>query len=168
MTPSSAPLSACRESTAAALAELAFRALFSSIFLGLGAEHVLADDLLRSLMPAWVPFPRLASAAMGCALLLGGGALLLGFRVRAAALCLGALTLIATLTVHVPGALQCPPQLSEDAEVLWTMFQRSNLVKNVCLLGVCIHLYGHRVGRFGLDGHRRSSEPQERTSGSAR
>jgi hypothetical protein len=31
------------------------------------------------------------------------------------------------------------------------VFQRSNLVKNVCLFGVCVHLTTEAPGRFSVD-----------------
>ncbi|HET9933338.1 MAG TPA: hypothetical protein VFQ35_21685, partial [Polyangiaceae bacterium] len=38
-----------------------------------------------------------------------------------------------------------------DAGWIWIVLQRSNLVKNVCLLGVCVHLTTHAPGRFSVD-----------------
>jgi len=40
------------------LTEFLFRILFCIIFIGLGAEHLFKDDLIRLLMPAWVPWPE--------------------------------------------------------------------------------------------------------------
>jgi uncharacterized membrane protein YphA (DoxX/SURF4 family) len=78
--------------------------------------------------------------------------------VRQGALCLAVVVVVVTLAVHVPGLFQRPPDMAEDVAWLWDMFQRSNLVKNLCLLGVCIHLAQHRPGRFSLD-HRRAAVP---------
>jgi uncharacterized membrane protein YphA (DoxX/SURF4 family) len=139
--------------------DLAFRALFSSIFVGLGAEHVFADDRLQVLMPAWVPWPRAASIALGVVLLTGGASILLGYRVRQGALGLGAVVVVVTLCVNLPGLFHCPASVDPDSRWLWDMFQRSNFVKNLCLLGVCIHLAEHRPGRFSLD-HRRARGPK--------
>lgn len=140
------------------LRDLAFRGLFSSIFVALGGEHLFSDELLQVLMPTWVPWPRLASIALGLVLLAGGGSILFGWRVRQGALGLAVVVVVVTLAVHVPGLFERPPDMAEDVAWLWDMFQRSNLVKNLCLLGVCIHLAQHTPGRFSLD-HRRAAAP---------
>ena len=43
------------------MADVLFRGLFCLIFVGLGAEHLFSDDLIRRLMPTWVPFERAVS-----------------------------------------------------------------------------------------------------------
>jgi len=134
--------------------DLIFRGLFSSIFLGLGSEHLLDDRLLQHFMPAWVQYPVLASRLSGIVLLVGGLSILTGYRMRLGARLLGAFLLIVTLAVHVPGCFQVPPDISSDYAWLWTVFQRSNLVKNVCLFGVCVHLTTQAPGRFSIDGWR--------------
>ncbi len=131
--------------------DLIFRALFSSIFLGLGSEHLLDDSLLRHFMPAWVQYPMLASRLSGVVLLVGGLSILAGYRMRLGARLLGAFLFIVTLAVHVPGCFQVPKDISADYAWLWTVFQRSNLVKNVCLFGVCVHLTTEAPGRFSVD-----------------
>lgn len=134
--------------------ELLFRLLFSSIFLGLGAEHVFHDDLIQRLMPAWVPFARLASFAAGVVLLTGGTMVLIGWRLRTAARILGTFVVVVTVLVHVPGIFRMPAGIDADDAWLWTILQRSNLVKNLCLLGVCIQLGQHAPGRYSVDGRR--------------
>ena len=34
---------------------------------------------------------------------------------------------------------------------MWPVLQRSNLAKNLCLLGVCVQLGWHKPGRYSLD-----------------
>jgi len=131
--------------------DLIFRALFSSIFLGLGSEHLLDDRLIQHLMPGWVLFPLLASRLSGALLLLGGLSILLGYRMQLGARLLGVFLLVVSITVHVPGCFAVPSGLSSDASWLWTVLQRSNLVKNVCLFGVCVHLTTHAPGRYSVD-----------------
>ncbi len=133
------------------LFDLAFRVLFSTIFVGLGAEHVFHDERLQVLVPSWVPWPRASSFALGLVLLAGGGSILLGWHVRRGAFVLASVVVLVTATVHVPGLFVHPPAVDDEALWLWDMFQRSNLVKNVCLLGVCIHLVEHAPGRFSFD-----------------
>ncbi len=139
--------------------DLAFRVLFSSIFVGLGAEHLLQDDLLQLLMPGWVPFPRAVSLATGVFLLLGAGSILFGFHIRRGAFWLALFLVAVTLAVHLPGLFVRPDSVPEDSAWLWDMFQRSNFVKNVCLLGVCIYLFEHSPGRFSFDYHRQGPNP---------
>lgn len=136
------------------LSELMFRALFSSIFLALGAEHLVDDRLIMELMPAWVPAPRLMSVTAGLVLLLGGTMVLLGWQLRRAAWLLGAFLVVVTAVVHIPGVLLPAPSELGQQEWLWVVLQRSNLVKNLCLLGVCVQLGWHRPGRYSVDGRR--------------
>ena len=134
--------------------DLIFRGLFSSIFLGLGCEHLLDDHVIQHLMPGWVHFRVLASRLSGVVLLLGGLSILTGYRMQLGARLLGAFLAIVTLTVHVPGCFTVPADIPSDSAWLWTVFQRSNLVKNVCLFGVCVHLTTHAPGRFSIDAWR--------------
>jgi len=134
--------------------ELLFRALFSTIFLGLGAEHLVDDHLILQLMPEWVPWPHLCSLASGVVLLVGGTMVLLGWHLRRAAWILGSFLVVVTVLVHLPGVIFPPPARLGDDAWMWTVLQRSNLVKNVCLLGVCVQLGWHRPGRFSVDGRR--------------
>ena len=131
--------------------DLAFRGLFCTIFLGLGGEHIFSDALIQNLMPGWVPAPRLVSIGVGLVLVAGGGAILAGYRLRQAALLLGTFVVAVTLAVHLPAVFHYPPGIPADWAWTWDILQRSNLVKNLCLLGVCIHLYHHRPGRYSLE-----------------
>jgi uncharacterized membrane protein YphA (DoxX/SURF4 family) len=134
--------------------DFVFRAFVSVIFVGLGLEHIFSDTLIQVLMPGWVPAQRLVSILCGGVLLTGGLSLLLGYAVRQGALMLGAFLVVVTVTVHLPGLFQIPATIPADWAWLWVVFQRSNFVKNICLLGVCIHLVGHRPGRFSLEAWR--------------
>jgi uncharacterized membrane protein YphA (DoxX/SURF4 family) len=134
--------------------DLIFRGLFSSIFLGLGSEHLFDDRLIQHFMPTWVGYPMLASRSSGFLLLMGGLSILTGYRMQLGARVLGAFLLVVTLTVHLPGLFQIPAGIPAEAAWLWTVFQRSNLVKNLCLFGVCVHLTTLSPGRFSIDGWR--------------
>lgn len=134
------------------LTDLVFRALFSSIFVGLGFEHILSDAIIQGLMPDWMgDAKRTLSIAAGVVLLTGAASLLLGYRAHLGAALLGAFVVIVTIVVHLPGLLRAPESLPAEWSWLWDVFQRSNFVKNLCLFGVCIHLLTHRVGRYSLD-----------------
>ncbi len=134
-------------------AELVFRLLFSSIFIVLGGEHIFSDGLIQRLMPEWVPWPRLLSLGAGFLLLAGGASIAAGFRVHVAAIALGIFLVIVTIAIHVPGMFVYPPELPRDWGWLWDLYQRSNFIKNVCLLGVCFHFLYHEPGRYSLDHH---------------
>ncbi|HEY3254199.1 MAG TPA: DoxX family protein [Polyangiaceae bacterium] len=142
--------------------DLIFRGLFSSIFLGLGSEHLLDDRLIQHFMPGWVGYPMLASRVSGLVLLIGGLSILTGYRMQLGARVLGAFLFVVTLSVHLPGVFRVPADIPADSAWLWTVFQRSNLVKNLCLFGVCVHLTTHAPGRFSIDAwraRRLASEP---------
>lgn len=131
--------------------DLVFRVLFSSIFLALGLEHLFHDQLIRQMMPDLLPFKRALSLLCGLWLLAGGGMLLTGWHTRRAAAMLGAFLVLVTVVIHLRGVMGLPEGLPADWGWLWEVYQRSNLVKNLCLLGVCFHLLNHEPGRFSLD-----------------
>ncbi len=131
-------------------AEFIFRVLFCLIFLGLGMEHLFSDALVQRMMPLWMPYPRAVSVLCGLWLVFWGGLILVGFQLRLAAFSLGVFLVVVTAVVHVPGVIM-EPTLPEDVSWMWTILQRSNLVKNLCLLGVCFHLMYHQLGRYSLE-----------------
>jgi uncharacterized membrane protein YphA (DoxX/SURF4 family) len=136
--------------------ELIFRLLFSSIFLVLGAEHLFDDRLIQGLIPDWVPLKRYASIGAGALLFVCGASIALGFRVYWAALAISAFLIAVTAIVHIPGMFSAPGGLSDDWRWLWDVYQRSNFIKNVCLLGVCFHFFYHEPGRYSLEARWRS------------
>jgi len=146
------------------VADLLFRVLFSLIFIGLGLEHIFSDELIQNLMPDWLVDKRLASVIAGIVLLMGGCSLLVGCRVPQAAVVLGLFLIAVTVLIHGPALLHRPDGLPPDWEWLWDVYQRSNFFKNLCLLGVCIYLRHHKVGRFSVDAHRRQSGSPGRSS----
>lgn len=109
------------------------------------------DELIQQLMPSWMPSPRLFSVAAGVLLLTGGASIALGFRMHIAAIALGVFLVGVTLLIHVPGMLAYPPDLPQNWQWLWDLYQRSNFIKNVCLLGVCFHFLYHEPGFYSLD-----------------
>ncbi len=132
------------------VSELLFRLLFSSIFVVLGAEHLFNDELIQRLMPEWLPMKRVLSVASGVILLVGGASIALGVRVQEGAILLGLFLIVVTLVIHVPGMLQAPDFIAPEDMWLWDLYQRSNFIKNVCLLGVCFHLLTHESGSLTL------------------
>jgi len=132
-------------------ADFIFRILFCSIFLGLGFEHIFSDELIQRLMPDWIIYDRLASIICGIALITGGLMILIGYRIHLAAALLGLLLIFITAFVHGPGVMHIPESIPENSKWLWDIYQRSNLVKNLCLLGVCFWLLEHEPGKYSLD-----------------
>lgn len=128
-----------------------FRFLFSLIFLGLGMEHIFSNALIIDMMPGWVPFKPVLSVLTGLILLSGGSMILLGFKTRFGATLLGLFIIAVTIIIHIPGMLSTPENIPEEWLWLWNVYQRSNFIKNLCLLGVCFHLINHRLGRYSLD-----------------
>lgn len=133
-------------------ADITFRVLFSSIFLGLGGEHLFQDELVQKLMPSWFMYKRLLSILAGLVLVTGAASIITGYRLRQAAVMLAGFLVTVTILIHLPELSGSPEGLPEDWVWLWQVFQRSNFVKNLCLLGVCIHLYNYQPGYFTLEG----------------
>ena len=90
--------------------------------------------------------------ASGLILLLGGSSIALGLRVQEGAILLGLFLIVVTLLIHVPGMFQAPEFVAESDLWLWDLYQRSNFIKNVCLLGVCFHFLYHEPGAHSVDG----------------
>ncbi|HEX5064750.1 MAG TPA: DoxX family protein [Myxococcota bacterium] len=132
--------------------DLAFRVLFSLIFIVAGAGHFGAHEKMLADLRA-SPWFELVSAlgppswmlyASGVTLVLGGVALLLGYRTRAAAILLFLTLIPITLTVHVAPGHTGP------------------LLKNVALLGGLIHFAVRGPGAYGLE-RRGGEQARERT-----
>lgn len=142
-------------------ADLIFRILFSLIFLGLGFEHLFSDTLLQQLMPLWLPAKRLLSILSGVLLLTGGSMILLGYRIRLAAILLGIFIIFVTMGIHFPALFYTPAFVPPEARWLWAIYQRSNFAKNLCLLGVCFYLYYHVPGIYSIDALRQRKISQQ-------
>src|SRR5476649_901071 len=94
--------------------DLIFRALFCSIFLGLGFEHLFSDTLIQHLMPIWVPEKRLISIFCGLILVSGGLLIFLGYYIRLGASILALFLVVVTVPVHGVGIFMYPPTLPEE------------------------------------------------------
>lgn len=114
-------------------------------------------DIIRAdLMPDWVPFERAVSIGGGLWLMGWGSLILLGLKVRWAAIALGIFLVIVTAAVHLPGVFSTPGDIEPRYAWMWDILQRSNLAKNMCLLEVCFHLLHHRVGKYSLEKYARA------------
>ncbi len=143
------------------VADLMFRSLFCLIFVGLGGEHIVSDTLIQRLMPSWVMYPRAVSLLCGFWLLGWGTLIFLGWHIRWAAVALGSFLVVVTVVVHLPGVFHCPATIDPKNRWMWDILQRTNLVKNICLLGVCFHLLHHSVGKYSLEHWRRGGRLEE-------
>jgi len=132
------------------IADLIFRVLFSIIFIGLGMEHLFADDIILQMMPEWIPQKKAFSLLAGAVNLLGGVLIMIGYRIRVGALILGSFLIVVTLVIHAPALFHTPAAIPDQWHWLWVVFQRSSFVKNLCLLGVCFQLLHHNLGRYSL------------------
>lgn len=132
------------------LSELIFRILFSLIFLVLGAEHIFRDELIQRMMPEFLPLKRTISIGCGIILVGGGLMIMLGYRIHLAATILGLFLIAVTLAIHAPALLSAPLDLPDEWHWLWDLYQRSNFIKNLCLLGVCFFLLHHEPGKYRL------------------
>jgi uncharacterized membrane protein YphA (DoxX/SURF4 family) len=130
--------------------DFAFRLMFSSIFLGLGMEHLFQDEIIQKFMPDWIAYKRLASIACGIILITGSASIITGYRIRSAAIMLIFFLITVTGIIHGPELFKSPETLPPEWTWLWQVFQRSNFVKNICLLGVCIHLLHYEPGKITI------------------
>jgi uncharacterized membrane protein YphA (DoxX/SURF4 family) len=110
----------------------------------------MSDGLIQRLMPAWMPAPEIVSILVGIVLSVGGICIVLGWQLRFASVLLGSFVVVVTLAVHVPAVLVKPEFVTESNLWMWDILQRSNLAKNLCLLGVCIFLWHHTPGKWSL------------------
>jgi uncharacterized membrane protein YphA (DoxX/SURF4 family) len=133
------------------VADVGFRVFFSSIFIGMGGEHLFANTIIRQMMPGWLATVPLLAELAGLVLLVGGLHVLLGYRIHRGAVILSAFLLVVTLGLHGPALFRHPAGLPQDWQWLWDVYQRSNFVKNLCLFGVCLQLLHHEPGRYSLD-----------------
>lgn len=124
------------------VARLLFRAMLSGIFIVAGMKHVLAPEKVAERLLAaplahlatWIAPAELLVLLAGGALLVGGVALLVGFRTKLAALLLLAVLIPITLTVQVGSMSTAGP-----------------LFKNIGLAGGLLFFLAHGADVWSLD-----------------
>jgi putative oxidoreductase len=121
-------------------AALIGRVLLAVIFILSGASK-LADPAgtIGYITSAGLPLPKLAFAGAAAVELLGGFALVLGYRTRYAALALAAFSLLAALAFH---------------SALADQNQFIHFFKNIAMAGGLLQVVAFGGGRFSLDARR--------------
>ncbi|MBO6573920.1 MAG: DoxX family membrane protein [Rhodothermales bacterium] len=110
------------------------RVLFSVPFILMGLNHLVNAYLLTNAVPSFLPAEMLVVRATGILLLLGGLAILAGYRAHLAALILGIFLMMTALLVHLPEYLG-----SETAVMGINPFL--HMVKDFGLGGAAFFLY---------------------------
>jgi putative oxidoreductase len=105
------------------------RVLFSVMFIMFGMNHMTAGDTMNGMVPSFLPFPGLIVLATGVLLIVGGIAVLVGYKTKLAALALAVFLLATTF-------LTWAPQLASagDNVVPMTMFLRDMSLAGAALL----------------------------------
>jgi len=129
-----------RSNSSQNLAALIGRILLAAIFILSGASK-LADPAgtIGYIASAGLPFPQLAFAGAAAVEVLGGFALVLGYRTRYAALALAFFSLAAALAFH---------------SALADQNQFIHFFKNIAMAGGLLQVAAFGAGRFSLDARR--------------
>jgi putative oxidoreductase len=88
-----------------------------------------------------LPFPALLLAVTIAAWLIGGGCVVLGYRVRPAGLMLAAITVPVTLCIHAPWSAD-PAAFQNEL---------NHFLKNLAIIGGLLYVAGSRPGAFSLE-----------------
>jgi putative oxidoreductase len=142
-TVSTAPLDA--GATLPSALALAARVLFVAMFLPAGIGKITGfAGTVGYIASVGLPLPALGAVIAIVVEVLGGAALLAGYRTRIVALVLAAFTLVASVFFHAYWAVP-----AEQAFVQQLMF-----FKNIAIIGGLLALAAHGAGRFSLDARR--------------
>jgi putative oxidoreductase len=136
----------------AAASDLAFRSLFSLIFIVAGVGHFVQKDVMLARLEqaplghlaALAGPPEITMALSGAALIVCGVALLVGYRVEIAAAVLLLALIPITVTVHLGDPSHVGP-----------------LFKNLALMGGLIHFVVRGGGAFSIDERRAAPAADE-------
>jgi putative oxidoreductase len=101
----------------------------------------------ESLVPKGLPFPTLWAVLAIVALVVGSVGVILGWRMRLAALLLIAFVIMANVTTH----------LFWNFEGAARAAQASSFWKNTALIGGLLFLFIHGAGRYSVDGRARTN-----------
>ncbi|MBA1275421.1 DoxX family protein [Stutzerimonas azotifigens] len=123
-----------------ASAALAGRVLLSAIFILSGVSKISAPaGMIGYIESVGLPFPTLALALAILVELVGGVALVLGYRTRLVAAGLAAFTVVTALAFH--------NQLGDQNQLI-------HFFKNIAMAGGLLQVVAFGAGRFSLDARR--------------
>ncbi|BBP81698.1 LysR family transcriptional regulator [Pseudomonas sp. Pc102] len=122
-------------------ASLAGRILLSAIFILSGVSKLSAPAMMIGYIGSvGLPFPQLALAAAIAVEILGGAALIAGYRTRITAAVLAAFSVVTALMFH---------------SALADQNQFIHFFKNIAMAGGLLQIVAFGAGRFSLDARRR-------------
>jgi uncharacterized membrane protein YphA (DoxX/SURF4 family) len=122
--------------------------LFGAAAIVFGSSHFAYPQITAGLVPTWIPGPLFWAYATGAAHILGGIALLGGFRPRLAAAALGAMYLSWVFVLHGGRLFVAPASRLE-----WTMLFVASMISGAAFL---VSSLGFRTGREGTGMHQGS------------
>ena len=102
-------------------------------------------------LPWWIPTPGITVILCGMLLLLGGTFIMLGVWLQIAAVILGFFLAFSITGIHIPGFIDIPVGVRIEADWLWFLLLKSNLMRDLSLLGACIYFFNHELGKFSLE-----------------
>ena len=118
------------------------RVLFSVPFVVMGLNHLVNAYLFTNKVPAFLPAEILVVRLTGILLLLGGLAIMVGYRADIAALILGVFLMLTALLVHLPEYLQSDTEVTRLNPFL-------HMVKDFGLGGAAFFLFSLRASEKG-------------------
>jgi uncharacterized membrane protein len=90
-------------------ASIVGRVAFGAFLIASGVQHFLFPDAVATLVPAWIPGPRLWGSVAGVALIAGGTGLIVPRTTQLAGLCVGLMLFTWFCILHIPRALAAAP-----------------------------------------------------------
>ena len=137
-----------RNHTVADGADLVARIALAAIFIwsGVGKLFLGTAGNVGYMEAYHVPFAGLLVYVAGLVEVAGGAALVAGYRTRAAALALGAFTLVVTPIFHNFWAVPADQALN----------QTIHFMKNIALVGAMLFVAAHGAGRISVDAQKES------------
>jgi uncharacterized membrane protein len=85
------------------------RVAFGAFLIASGVQHFLFPSAVMTLIPAWIPGPRVWTYVAGVALFAGGAGLIVPRTTRLAGLAVGVMLFTWTVILHLPRALAAQP-----------------------------------------------------------
>ena len=122
-------------SSAAAL-RIAGRIALGSFLIASGVQHFLFPDAVTTLVPTWIPGPRVWTYIAGVALIAGGAGLIVPQTMRIAGISVGLMVFTWVWVLHVPRAIAATPANQRNE---WTA-----VFEALAFAGIALLLARHR------------------------